>query len=176
LRFHETTLPGAYVVELDLIADDRGAFARCWCFDEFAAHGLCSSVVQCSLSYNRRCGTLRGLHFQEPPHAEIKLVRCVRGAAYDVLVDLRPDSPTFLRWFAVELSADNGKAAYIPAGFAHGFQTLADETDLLYQMSECYHPQSARGVRWNDPRINIAWPIPEPILSARDAALPLFAA
>ena len=175
MRFHETPLPPARLIDLDPIEDERGFFARTFCAEEFARHGLPPAFVQSSLSFNRRRGTLRGLHYQAEPGAEGKLVRCTRGAVFDVIVDLRPSSPRFARWFGVELSRDNGRAIYIPPGFAHGFQALTDDADLLYQMTTPYRPDLARGVRWNDPRFGIAWPLPDPIVSARDAAYPDFA-
>jgi dTDP-4-dehydrorhamnose 3,5-epimerase len=173
MKLVATPLSGAFVVELERLADERGFFARSFCREEFARHGLEPAVAQCNVSFNRRRGTLRGLHYQAEPHAEAKLVRCTRGAVWDVAVDLRPGSPTLYRWHAVELSADNRRALYVPAGFAHGFQALADDSEVLYQMSESYRAELARGVRWNDPRLAIEWPVAQPIVSARDAALPL---
>jgi dTDP-4-dehydrorhamnose 3,5-epimerase len=172
VRFEATPLPGAYVIEAEPVSDNRGFFTRTWCAEEAGHLGLDTRVAQCSLSHNRLRGTIRGLHFQLPPHAETKLVRCVRGALYDVLVDLRGDSPTFGRWFAVDLTAANLKAVYIPAGFAHGFQTLEDQTEVLYQISVPYCPEAARGVRWDDPALGISWPLPPTALSPRDAAWP----
>jgi dTDP-4-dehydrorhamnose 3,5-epimerase len=170
--FAETALRGAFVIGLDRKADLRGYFARTFCVHEFEAHGLNPRVVQCNVSFNQRKGTLRGMHWQAPPSAEAKLVRAVRGAILDVIVDLRADSPTYLRHVAVELTADNGQALYIPEGFAHGFQTLADETEVFYQMSEFYAPEQARGARWNDPAFGIAWPLPDPIMNERDLTWP----
>lgn len=167
--FSETPLKGAYVLELDRIEDERGFFARSWCVKEFKKHGLNPDLVQCSVSFNKKKGTLRGMHYQAAPHEEAKLVRCTRGALYDVIIDLRPDSGTFKQWFGVELSAENRKALYIPEGFAHGFQTLEDDTEVLYQMSEFYHPESVRGLRWNDPQFGIVWPIEVVTTSKRDA-------
>lgn len=172
MRFHPTPLGGAFVVEPARIEDGRGFFARSFCQEEFRARGLSPVVAQCNLSWNRRKGTLRGLHFQLSPHEEAKLVRCTRGAIWDVIVDLRDDSPTRLRWHAVELSADNRLGFYVPEGFAHGFQTLQDDSEVLYQMAEFYHPDLARGVPWNDPKIGIAWPLADPILSERDRSYP----
>jgi dTDP-4-dehydrorhamnose 3,5-epimerase len=166
-------LGGAYVLDFEQLEDERGFFARSFCQKEFAAHGLDPVIAQCNVSYNRKRGTLRGLHYQAAPHAEAKVVRCTRGAIWDVIVDLRDDSPTLQQWYAAELTADNRRSLYVPAGFAHGFQTLADDSDVLYQMSEFYHPESARGVRWNDPRLAIRWPLTAEIISPRDAALPL---
>ena len=163
-------LSGAYRIELDRREDDRGFFARSWCEREAAAHGLNPRVAQCNVSFNRRRGTLRGMHFQAPPHEEAKLVRCTRGALFDVIVDLRPESETFRRWVAVELTEDNASAMYVPEGFAHGFQTLVDDTEVLYQMSTFYVEGLQRGVRWDDPAFGIRWALPDPIVSARDAA------
>jgi len=156
------------VVELVRLEDERGFFARSFCQREFEAQGLNPRLAQCNVSFNHRRGTLRGLHFQAKPHEEAKLVRCTRGAIWDVAVDLREGSPTRLRWHAVELNAENRLGLYVPEGFAHGFQTLADDTEVLYQMSEFYHPELARGVRWDDPNLGIRWPLPDPILSERD--------
>ena len=168
LIFTETALAGAFVIEPERREDARGFFARVWCAREFAAHGLETRVSQCSISLNARRGTLRGMHYQVPPHEEVKLVRCTRGALYDVIIDLRPGSPTFTRHVAVELTADNRRMLYIPHGFAHGFQTLEDDTEILYQMSEFYAPGAARGVRWNDATFGIAWPIASPTMLERD--------
>jgi len=168
-----TPLAGCYVVELERLEDERGFFARSFCQEEFRKHGLRPGIAQCNVSWNRRRGTLRGLHFQAAPHEEAKVVRCTRGAVWDVAVDLREGSATRLRSHAVELSAENRRALYVPEGFAHGFQTLADDSEILYQMSESYHPQLARGVRWDDPRLGIKWPLPDPILSERDRSYPL---
>jgi dTDP-4-dehydrorhamnose 3,5-epimerase len=173
MKFVATPLAGAFVVELEELADERGFFARSFCREEFERHGLVPTVAQCNVSYNARRGTLRGLHYQGEPHPEAKLVRCTRGAVWDVAVDLRPGSPTRYRWFALELSADNRRALYVPAGFAHGFQSLADASEVLYQMSESYRADLARGVRWDDPRLAISWPVAPAIVSERDRALPL---
>ncbi len=173
--FKPTGLEGAFVIELERIEDERGHFARTWCAEEFRARGLNPRVVQCSVSFNRRRATLRGLHYQAEPYAEAKLVRVTRGRIYDVVVDLRPDSPSFKRWFALELGADDQKMLYSPEGFAHGFQTLADDTEVLYQISESYRPEAARGVRWNDPALSIEWPLAElVVISKRDSAYPDF--
>jgi dTDP-4-dehydrorhamnose 3,5-epimerase len=169
MRFIETKLKDAVVIEPDPHVDARGSFTRTFCRDEFAAAGLPVDVVQCNLSFNPTRGTLRGMHFQVPPREEPKIVRCVRGAAFDAIIDLRPASPTHCQWFAAELTADNRRALYVPAGFAHGFQTLSPDTEILYQMGEFYAPTLARGVRWNDPVFGIAWPIDAPLLSDRDA-------
>jgi dTDP-4-dehydrorhamnose 3,5-epimerase len=174
LKFVPTALAGAFVIEPEAIEDDRGFFARSFCENEFRAHGLNSSVVQCNISFNRHRGTLRGMHYQAEPHGEAKLVRCTRGIIYDVIVDLRPDFQTFGAWVACELSADNRKMLYVPEGCAHGFQTLEDECEVFYQMSTLYHAPSARGARWNDPAFAIEWPVANPILSDRDASYPDF--
>lgn len=174
MRFEPTPLSGAYVIEAEPVEDERGCFARLWCAEEARRLGLMPEVAQCSLSHNRLRGTLRGLHFQLPPHAEVKVVRCVRGALFDVLVDLRRNSPTFGRWFAVELTAENFKATYIPAGFAHGFQTLEDDTQVLYQISTPYRAEARHGVRWDDPVLAIPWPLPPTVISEGDARWPEF--
>lgn len=172
--FRETGLDGAWLIEPERVADERGFFARTWCVDEFDLHGLNTGFVQCATSFNERKGTLRGIHFQSVPYEEAKLVRCTRGRVWDVMVDLRRASPTFGKWKAYELSADNGRMAYLPEGFGHGFQTLENASELFYQISEFYQPVCSGGVRWNDPDLAIAWPDPEnPILSPRDRELPL---
>jgi dTDP-4-dehydrorhamnose 3,5-epimerase len=155
--FTETRLAGAFIIEINPWEDERGFFARTWCQREFAAHGLKTEVRQCNISFNKEKGTLRGMHFQTKPHEEAKLVQCIRGAIYDVIIDLRPDSATFQQWLGVELSAQNRRQLYIPEGFAHGFQTLEDDTEVFYYMFEFYHPESARGVRWDDPVFGINW-------------------
>lgn len=164
----ETKLKGAYVVELKPMEDERGFFARTFCQKEFVAYGLNPKLVQCSISYNKRKGTLRGMHYQVSPMAEAKLVRCTRGAMYDVIIDLRSESPTYCEWIAVELNADNHRMIYIPEGFAHGFQTLMDDTEVFYQMSEFYAPECARGLRWDDPVFGIVWPDDKRIISEKD--------
>lgn len=173
--FTETPLKGAYVIDPERLADERGFFARTWCRREFEAHGLDTAFAQCSVSFNRKMGTLRGMHYQAAPHAEQKLVRCTAGIIYDVIVDLRPGSETFRNWFAVELSADNRRMLYIPEGLAHGFLTLADDTEVFYQISEYYVQESARGVRWNDPAFAISWPVHPRIVSQRDSTYADFA-
>ena len=156
--FEETPLSGAFAIDLESIADERGFFARTWCHGEFEAHGLNPAILQCSVSFNKRAGTLRGLHFQVAPHEETKLVRCTAGAIFDVIVDLRSESPTFTRSFSIILSSSNRRMLYVPRGFAHGFQTLEDDSEVAYQMSEFHHPEASRGVRWNDPVFGIDWP------------------
>jgi dTDP-4-dehydrorhamnose 3,5-epimerase len=168
MKFLPTKLPDVWIVDLEKHEDERGYFARSWCRSEFEKNGLNPNLVQCSVSFNRKKGALRGMHYQVAPHEEAKLVRCTRGAICDVAVDLRQNSPTYKQWTAAELTSENGRALYIPEGFAHGFQTLADDTEVFYQMSEFYHPESARGIRWNDPALKIVWPFPDPILSPRD--------
>jgi dTDP-4-dehydrorhamnose 3,5-epimerase len=168
--FAETRIRGAFQIGLEPCEDERGFFARAYCEREFAEHGLNARVAQCNLSRNRLAGTLRGMHYSLPPHAESKLVRCTRGRIYDVLVDLRLESPTHRQWIAVELSADDQRMLYVPAGVAHGFQTLEANTDVFYQMSDVFVPESARGVRWNDPAFGIEWPAEPNLISARDRA------
>lgn len=167
MRFTPTPLTGAYVIDLEPIEDERGFFARSLCVEEFLQHGLNAKMVQQSVSWNPRRGTLRGMHFQAPPHAEDKLVRVTQGAMFDVIVDLRPNSSTCGQWFGVELSASNHKQLYIPKGLAHGFQTLEDNTEVLYQMTVPYAPGAGRGLRWDDPALAIAWPLPELARSER---------
>ncbi|AJE04193.1 dTDP-4-dehydrorhamnose 3,5-epimerase [Geobacter pickeringii] len=168
MTFTETALKGAWIIDLQRIDDERGFFARSFCQDEFTARGLKTAVAQCNVSFNLKRGTLRGMHFQLSPKAEAKLVRCTRGAIYDVIIDLRPESATYCQWRAVELTADNRRALYIPEGFAHGFQTLADDSELFYQMFEFFAPECAAGVRWDDPAFGIDWPLPDPIMSEKD--------
>ena len=161
------------MIEVKRLEDERGFFGRSFCRLEFEERGLNPFVAQCNISFNRDAGTLRGMHYQAAPHAEEKLVRCTRGALYDVIIDLRPESPTFKRWVSLELTGDNCRMLYIPKGFAHGFQTLVDETEIFYQMSAFYHPDSGRGVRWNDPAFGIQWPETDRvILSDRDRLWP----
>ena len=175
MKFTPTALPGAYIVELEPVRDERGFFARSWDAEEFRRHGLAPHLSQCSVSWNDKAGTLRGMHYQAAPHGEAKLVRCTRGAIHDVIVDLRPESGTYTRWFGVELSADNRTALYIPEGLAHGFQTLRGDSEVFYQISVPYHAPSSRGVRWDDPAFGIQWPAtPQRILSQRDRAYPDF--
>ena len=166
--FTRTALEGLWQVDLERRADERGFFARSYCGAEFAAHGLPAGFLQCNVSFNARRGTLRGMHWQAEPHPEGKLVRCTRGAVFDVAVDVRAESATLHRWVGVELTAENGRALYIPGGFAHGFLTLEDATEVFYQMSETYHPECARGARWDDPAFGISWPGPPLVISGRD--------
>lgn len=173
--FRPTQIAGVWLIEAERIADERGHFARTYDAGEFAERGLEAAIAQCSVSFNARAGTLRGLHYQAEPHAEAKLVRCTRGAIHDVALDLRPDSPTYLDSYAAELSAENGSALFVPAGCAHGFQTLVADSEVGYQISVPYIPGAARGVRWDDPAFAIDWPDPPPggrTMSARDAAFP----
>lgn len=172
--FTETPLEGAFVIDLEPMEDERGHFARSFCRAEFARRGLKTDVAQCNVSFNHKRGTLRGMHFQLPPMEEAKLLRCTRGAIYDVILDLRPDSPTYCKWTTAELTERNLRMIYIPEGFAHGFQTLVEETEVFYQMFEFYSPRHASGVRWDDPAFGIAWPIEKPILSDKDRSYPLF--
>jgi dTDP-4-dehydrorhamnose 3,5-epimerase len=172
MRFVETRLKGAYLIEPEIRADERGFFARAFCRREFEAHGLNPDLVQCNLSYNNTVGTVRGMHYQRAPHAEAKLVRCTAGAICDVILDLRPDSPTFAQWAAVELSAGNRRLLYVPEGFAHGYQTLLEGAEVFYQVSAFYHPQSEGGARWDDPTFKIEWPLPVNSISAKDASYP----
>ena len=172
--FHETILPGAFEIELEPKSDHRGFFARTWCHQEFTGRGLAANLVQCSLSFSTTKGTLRGMHYQVAPYAEVKLVRCTRGAIYDVILDLRPHSPTFKAWVAVVLTAQNRKTAYVPQGCAHGFLTLEDDTEVFYQMSVCQHAESARGVRFDDPAFQITWPEKIAVISERDRNYPNF--
>jgi len=171
--FMETGLAGAFLVELDRRTDERGYFARSFCTQEFSDHGLPTAVVQCNVSFNRIRGTLRGMHFQRAPLAEAKLVRCTRGAIYDVIVDLRRDSPTYCRWYGTELTEENGSALFVPEGFAHGFQTLADKSEVFYQMFAGYSGEHADGVRWDDPAFGISWPLPVSTIADRDRSFAL---
>lgn len=172
--FHETDIAGVFEIAIDLHPDERGFFARTWCEREFRERGLNPNVVQCSISFNAKKGTLRGVHYQAEPNPEAKLVRCTRGRLFDVALDLRPNSATYLRWTGVELTAANRHALYIPEGCAHGFLTLDNDTEALYQMSEFYHPEAARGVRWNDPAFGIVWPSTVEVISDRDRTYPDF--
>lgn len=170
--FNETSLKGAYVIDLEPRQDERGFFARTFCRREFEEHGLISYVVQANISFSHKKGTLRGMHYQLAPFAETKLVRCTRGALYDVIVDVRPDSPTFKQWFGVELTGDNYRMLYVPEGFAHGFLTLEDNTEASYQVSEFYAPGYEQGVRYNDPAFAIQWPLEVQVISDKDRSWP----
>jgi dTDP-4-dehydrorhamnose 3,5-epimerase len=175
MRFAPTPLGGAFMIELESVADERGWFARTFCTQEFAAHGIEMQVVQANASFNARAGTLRGMHFQAEPHAERKVIRCTRGAIYDVIVDIRDGSPTRAHWFGVELTAENGRMLFAPEGVAHGFQTLADASEVAYLMSREYAPDHAHGVRWDDPAFGIEWPPADArVISERDRSYPSF--
>lgn len=169
MKFTALRVDGCYLVEPEPVVDERGFFARTFCREEFTRHGLNPELMQCSVSFNQRVGTLRGMHYQKPPHAEAKLVRCTAGAVYDVVLDLRPGSSSYLRWEGIELQADNHLAVYIPEGCAHGFVTLVDASEVYYQMSVAYHPEAAAGVRWDDPAFGIEWPLDDIIISERDS-------
>lgn len=172
--FTETPLKGAFVIDLERRSDHRGFFARTFCSKEFAAHGLKPTVAQCNLSFNHKRGTLRGMHYQTPPATETKLIRCMSGAIYDVIIDMRPDSPTYLSHFAIELTADNMCALYVPEMFAHGYQTLTDGAVVVYQVGEFYTPGYEQGLRYNDPTFNLEWPLPVIEISEKDQSWPLF--
>ena len=172
MKFQQTELNGAYVVDIERHSDERGFFARSYCADEFANHGLVWHWPQCNISFNAQKGTLRGLHYNAAPHAEAKLVRCTMGSIYDVIVDLRPHSETWMGWIGVELDAASRRALYVPAGFAHGFITLSDDTEVFYQMSARYVPEAARGLYFCDPALGVRWPIPVQVISERDASYP----
>lgn len=173
MRFTETALPGAFIVDIEEKADHRGFFARVYCAEEFTEHGLIAAVAQGNLSSNHRRGTLRGMHYQLPPAAETKLVRCTRGAIYDVIIDLRRESPTYGHHIGVELTAATRRALYVPERFAHGYLTLTDDTEVVYQVSEFYTPGQERGLRYDDPAFGIAWPLPVSVISEKDASWPL---
>lgn len=172
--FTETKLKSAYIIELERLEDERGFFARTWCQREFKEYGLNPTLVQCNISFNIKKGTLRGMHYQAAPCREAKLVRCTFGSIYDVIIDLRPESETFKQWISVELTANDRKMLYVPEGFAHGFLTLMDNTEVFYQMTEYYAPGYARGIRWNDPAFGIQWPIDVLIISEKDKQFPDF--
>lgn len=174
MRFIPLELKAAYVIEFEPINDHRGFFARTFCQKEFQEKGLVSNFVQCNIAWNKAKGTLRGMHWQAAPHCEVKLVRCDRGAIYDVIIDLRPELATYCKWVAVELTSDNKKMLYVPEGFAHGYQTLEPDTEVSYLVSSFYTPEAQRGVRWNDPAFGISWPISEPVLSEKDRSHPDF--
>lgn len=173
--FEKTKLRDAYLIEIEKRSDQRGFFARMWCRKEFEEHGLASQVVQTNISYNVKKGTIRGMHFQIDPYQETKLVRCTRGAIYDVIIDLRRDSPTYGEWTGVELSADNYRMLYVPKNFAHGYQTLADDTEVAYQVTEFYTPGAERGLRHDDPVFGIVWPLPVSFISDKDRSWPAHA-
>lgn len=175
MLFRTTILPGVFVIANEMKEDERGFFTRTYCAREFALNGIDTHFVQCNLSFNRKRGVVRGLHFQHPPHTEAKLIRCTRGSIYDVAVDLRPSSPTYAKHIAIELSARNGLSFYLPKGLAHGFQTLEDETEIFYQMGAYYAPDAAAGIRYDDPEIGISWPLPEIVISERDRTWPSLA-
>ena len=171
--FKETKLKGAFIIEMEPIRDNRGFFARAWCRGEFEAHGLITSFVQFNITFSPKRGTLRGLHYQMAPHEEVKLVRCPRGATYDVIIDLRPESPTYKHWLGTELTADSRRMIYISGGFAHGYQILMDDTEVFYQVGQFYAPEYERGIRWDDPAFEIDWPINSPfVLSEKDKHWP----
>ena len=172
MNFKETKLGGAFVIDLEMLEDNRGFFARAWCKREFEAQGLIGKLAQSNISFTRKAGTLRGMHYQVAPHAEAKLVRCTMGAIYDVIIDLRPHSRTYLEWMAVELSADNHKMVYVPEGFAHSYQTLVDSTEVFYQVSQFYALAAERGVRYDDPVFEITWPMDVGLISDKDRSWP----
>jgi dTDP-4-dehydrorhamnose 3,5-epimerase len=174
MTFDETVISGVFEIRINRMPDNRGFFARTWCRNEFEEHGLEPGWKPCSISYNARKGTLRGMHYQAAPFAESKLVRCTQGAIYDVVLDLRPQSPSFKNWIAVTLTAENRNMVYMPKGCAHGFLTLQEQTEVFYQMSEVYNAESARGVRWDDPAFRIAWPEKVEVISERDRTYPDF--
>lgn len=176
MRFAATSLPGVFEIDLELREDERGFLARTFCEAEFTAQGLNTRWPQCNLTLTRQRGMIRGMHFQAEPRPEIKLIRCAAGAIHDVLVDVRRDSPSFGKWQAFELTSSNRKMLYVPAGIAHGFQCLQDNSEVFYQMSDSYVPELARGLRWNDPQVGVEWPLPSPLLSERDRNLPLLSA
>jgi dTDP-4-dehydrorhamnose 3,5-epimerase len=172
MNFKETALRGAFIIEIEKKVDERGFFARAWCRKEFEKHGLNTQVVQANVSFNNKKGTLRGMHYQAAPYGEVKLVRCTQGAIYDVIIDLRPDSPTYKQWIGVELTSENYKMLYVPENFAHGFQTLEDNTEVTYQVSQFYSPGSERGARYNDPAFGIQWPVEVRVISDKDKSWP----
>lgn len=174
MKFSQSKLFGAFIIDIEPKADERGMFARCWCESEFSNHNLITTLSQCSISFNRHKGTLRGMHYQMAPHAETKIVRCTRGSVFDVIVDLRQGSPTYKKWDGVTLSANNHRMIYIPQGLAHGLITLEPDTEVFYQISTPFVPESAGGVRWNDPCFNISWPMAPAVIAERDANYPDF--
>ena len=171
--FTETKLKGAFIIEIEKREDERGFFARAWCKKEFEAHGLTSHMVQANIAFSRKKGTLRGMHYQASPYEEAKLIRCIKGGIFDVIIDLRPDSPTYKEWFGLQLISDNYKMLYAPEGFAHGYKTLIDKTEAFYQVTQFYAPESERGVRWDDPAFDIEWPEPNDlVISEKDKNWP----
>lgn len=174
MKFTESPIKGAYIIDVDRIGDERGYFGRLWCQREMEAMGLATDIRQSNIGVSKKAGTLRGLHFQSPPYQEVKIVRCARGAMYDVIVDLRPESETFKCWFGIELNQDNASMLYIPKGCATGYQTLVDDTEMYYHTNEYYHPESATGVRYDDPAFNIQWPREVSVISGNDANWPNF--
>jgi dTDP-4-dehydrorhamnose 3,5-epimerase len=172
--FTNTMIPGVSIIDIEPRHDERGFFARVFCAKEFQAHSLKATTAQCNISFNHKKGTVRGMHYQSAPAAETKLVRCIRGAIYDVIIDLRPSSPTYKSYLSIELTTENRRHVYIPEMCAHGFQTLTDDTEVLYQMGEFYHPKYQRGARYDDPAFGIEWPLPVSVISERDATWPLF--
>jgi dTDP-4-dehydrorhamnose 3,5-epimerase len=172
--FTETPIKGAYIIEPEFLTDERGFFARSFCKEAFQGHGLDTDIIQCNISYNKKKGTIRGMHYQAAPHEEVKIVSCTQGSIYDVMVDLRRESPTYQHWYAKELTDDEYQMIYIPKGCAHGFQTLEDDCRVYYQMEESYYPDCVRGIRWNDPKIGINWPLSVTIISKKDQSYPDF--
>ena len=173
LKFHELSLKGAFLIELEKIEDERGFFARSWDKEIFEKTKLNSNIVQCNISFNKKKGTVRGMHFQKHPHEETKLVRCTKGKVFEVLIDIRENSESFQKWTFVEMSENKLEVLYVPKGFALGFQTLSDNTELLYQMSEYFHPESSGGIKWNDPKIGIEWPLDCTVISSKDESIDL---
>lgn len=169
MKFTETPIAGAYIIDVDRIGDERGFFGRLWCEQDYKEMGLVPHIRQVNVGFNHKAGTLRGLHYQKPPHLEVKIVRCTRGALFDVIVDLRPDSPSYRQWFGLELTQDNTSMLYVPEGCATGYQTLVDDTEMYYMATEFYHPESATGVRYNDPAFNIEWPMEVTAMSDGDS-------
>ena len=172
MNFTETKLKGAYIIEIEKLKDHRGFFARAWCQNEFKDYGLTTRVAQANVSSNKKMGTLRGMHYQLSPYEETKLVRCTSGAIYDVIIDLRPASPTYTQWIGVELTEENYKMLYVPENFAHGFQTLEDDTEVTYQVSQFYTPGTESGIRWDDPAFSIDWPMEVQVISDKDKSWP----
>lgn len=172
MKFTETPLGGAFVIDIEPRRDERGFFARTFCANEFRDHGLKANIVQANVSRNLSKGIVRGMHYQRAPRAEVKIVRCVAGAIFDAIIDIRPESPTYLRWFGVELTRDDGRMLYVPEGFAHGYQALTDDSEVLYLVTEFYAPDHEAAIRWNDPRFGIRWPLSDVSVSPKDAAHP----